>query len=107
MRDLESIARLRDVTGAVRGDRSGGFHDAVREPEGETVAAVMAFVSTAFGSAGERLGLGALRRVSVAGEARGCVVVVDDEAVITASVAPGRSLASVEKALDESTDGKV
>lgn len=107
MRDLHAIARVQDVTSAVRGDLAGGFHDAVREQDGETVAAVMGFVSSALAQAGDRLGLGALRRVAVAGEARGCVIVVDGEQVITAAVEPGRAVAAVEKLLESPVDGKV
>jgi predicted regulator of Ras-like GTPase activity (Roadblock/LC7/MglB family) len=107
MRDLHTIAKLQDVKGAVLGDLGGGFHDGVREPEGEAVAAVMGFVSSALVEAGDRLGLGALLRVSVAGEPRSCLIVVQGDQVIAAWVEPGRSLAAVEKVLDNPVDGKV
>jgi hypothetical protein len=107
MSDLSIIANLPDVKSAVLGDLAGGFHDAVREQDGETIAAVMGFVSSAMVSAGEQLGLGALRRISVASDARGCLVVVHGSSVITAWVEPGKSLAAVEKVLDSSVHGKV
>jgi hypothetical protein len=107
MADLASLARLPGVRGAVLGDLAGGFHDAVREHDGETIAAVMGFVSGAMASAGERLGLGALRRISVASEARGCLVLVDGPSVITASVESGKALAAVERVLDASVQGEV
>jgi predicted regulator of Ras-like GTPase activity (Roadblock/LC7/MglB family) len=107
MSDLAQIASLPDVKSAVLGDLAGGFHDAVRESDGETVAAVMGFVSSAMAQAGEELGLGALRRVAVASEARACIVVVRGDQVITACVEPGKSLPAVEKVLDISVHGKV
>jgi predicted regulator of Ras-like GTPase activity (Roadblock/LC7/MglB family) len=107
MRDLDTIARLQDVKGAVLGDLAGAFHDAVHEQDGETIAAVMGFVSSALLHAGDQLGLGALRRISVSGEARACVIVLQGDQVITAWVEPGRSLAAVEKVLDNPVDGKV
>ncbi len=107
MSDLATIANLPDVKSAVLGDLTGGFHDAVREQDGETVAAVMGFVSSAMVQAGEELGLGALRRISVAGEARACVVAIQGDRVITAWIEPGKSLVSVEKLLDTSVQRKV
>ncbi len=107
MPDLAAIAKLQDVKSAVFGDLAGGFLDGVRQEDGETVAAVMGFVASALAEAGEQLGLGGLRRVSVTGEARATVVVVQGEAVIAASVEPARSLAAVEKALDTPVHGKV
>jgi len=107
MSDLAIIANLPDVKSAVLGDLAGSFHDAVREQDGETIAAVMGFVSSAMVQAGEELGLGALWRSSVAGEARGCVVVVQGERVITAWVEPGKSVVGIERFLDTSVHGKV
>jgi predicted regulator of Ras-like GTPase activity (Roadblock/LC7/MglB family) len=107
MSDLAILARVPDVKSAVLGDLAGGFHDAVREQDGETVAAVMGFVSSAMVHAGDQLGLGALRRICIAGEARGCLVLVDGDSVVTARVEPGKSLAAVEKVVDTSLRGKV
>ena len=44
--------------------------------DGETIAAVMGFVSSALARAGEELGLGALRRIAIVGEASARLVVV-------------------------------
>jgi hypothetical protein len=107
MSDLARIARLPDVKSAVLGDLAGGFHDAVREPDGETIAAVMGFVSSALARAGDQLGLGPLRRIAVASEARACLAVVRGDLVVTACVEPAKSLAQLEKVLDASPDGKV
>ncbi len=107
MSDLTVIAKLPDVKSAVLGDLAGGFHDALREQDGETVAAVMGFVSSAMVNAGDQLGLGALRRISIASEARACLVLVNGTTVITASVEPGKSLPVIEKILDTSVHGKV
>lgn len=100
MPDLATIAKVPDVRSAVLGDLGGGFHDAVREQDGEAIAAVMGFVSSALAHAGEQLGLGAIRRIAVAGEARACLVLVQGPAVLTAWIEPGKSLAAVEKHLE-------
>lgn len=107
MPDLAAISRLPNVKSAVLGDLSGGFHDAVREPDGESVAAVMGFVSTALADAGDQLGLGALARISVSGGARAALVTLRDGYVTTAFVEPGSSLGAVEKLLEGSAQGKV
>jgi hypothetical protein len=107
MSDLTMIANVPDVKSAVLGDLSGGFLDAVREQDGETIAAVMGFVASALQSAGEQLGLGALHRVAVGGEASASLVLVHGDAVVTARVEPGKSLANVEKQLDHAGHGKV
>lgn len=107
MKDLATLAALQDVKSAVLGDRAGSFLDAVREQDGETIAAVMGFVSSAMAQAGDELGLGALGRIAVAGDARGCVVVVEREQVITLSVEPGKAVAGIERFLDTPVHGKV
>jgi hypothetical protein len=100
MTELARVANLPDVKSAVLGDLAGGYLDALEERDGEGVAAVMGFVATLLLRAGDELGLGALRRVSVSADARACVVLVDGDSVITASIEPARSLPTVEKALD-------
>lgn len=102
MSDLSVIANLKGVKGAVLGDLAGGFHDAMGELDGEAVAAVMGFVASALGQAGEALGLGSLLRISVASEERGCLVLIRGSSVVTARVEPGRALAALEKVLDAS-----
>ena len=106
MSDLAMIASFQDVQGAVLGDLAGGFHDAVREQDGETVAAVMGFVASAIIEAGEQLGLGALRRISISSEATACIVAVDGSSVVTAWVAPGKPLATIERAVDAAARGR-
>jgi predicted regulator of Ras-like GTPase activity (Roadblock/LC7/MglB family) len=100
MADLATVARIPNVATAVLGDADGGFHDAIREADGESVASVAAFVATSLRQAGEELGIGALRRIAVAGEKRGLVVAVAGSALVTARVDPVAALAAVEKALD-------
>jgi predicted regulator of Ras-like GTPase activity (Roadblock/LC7/MglB family) len=104
MNDLAQIARIPNVASAVLGDASGVFHDAVREPDGEAVAAVTGFIASSVADAGEQLGLGALSRISVAGATRACVVLVRGASVLTIGVEPPGTLPTVERALD-STSG--
>lgn len=106
MADLASTARIPGVASAVLGDLAGGFHDAIREQDGEAVAAVAAFVASALVAAGEELGLGALRRVAVAAEQRAAVVIVSSGVVVTVRVEPASALAEVERALDAQQSGK-
>jgi predicted regulator of Ras-like GTPase activity (Roadblock/LC7/MglB family) len=102
MADLATVARIPNVAGAVLGDCEGGFHDAIREADGESVASVAAFVVTSLVQAGEELGIGALRRVAVSGEKRGLVMAVAGGALVTARVDPVAAIAAVEKALGTS-----
>src|SRR5512140_2255091 len=105
MADLAAVARIAHVASAVLGDAEGGFHDAIREADGEAVASVSAFAATSLSQAGEELGLGALRRVAVMGEKRALVVAVAGGALLTARVDPVAALAAVEKALDAAVGG--
>ncbi|HEX9399352.1 MAG TPA: hypothetical protein VF912_04505 [Anaeromyxobacter sp.] len=100
MADLALIAKIPSVASAVLGDLAGGFYDAIREGDGESVASVSAFVSSALAGAGEELGLGALRRVVIAGEKRALIVVVLGGSVVIARVEPAASLGAVERAID-------
>jgi predicted regulator of Ras-like GTPase activity (Roadblock/LC7/MglB family) len=102
MADLGTVARIPNVASAVLGDAEGGFHDAIREADGEAVASVAAFVATSLRQAGDELGLGDLRRVAVAADRRAVVVAVAGGALVTARVEPAAALAAVEKALDAS-----
>ncbi len=100
MNDLALIARIPNVTGAVLGDVTGVFHDAIREADGEAVAAVTGFITTSLGEASEQLGLGALVRASVAGPTRACILAVRGGTVVTIGVQPAGALPAVERALD-------
>jgi predicted regulator of Ras-like GTPase activity (Roadblock/LC7/MglB family) len=102
MADLANVARIPNVASAVLGDAEGGFHDAIREADGESVASVAAFVVTSLALAGEELGIGALRRISVSGEKRALVVTVAGGALVTVRVDPIAGLTAVEKALESS-----
>ena len=102
MADLASIARIPGVASAVLGDEAGGFHDAIREADGESVASVTGFVAASLARAGEELGLGGLRRIAVAGEKRAFLIAKLGDAFVTARVEPASSLASVERVLDTS-----
>ena len=100
MSDLAVIAGIPNVASAVLGDLSGGFFDAVREPDGESVAAVAGFLSTSLAQVGDRLGLGPLARVSLSGAARAFLVVLHGDAVVAATVEPAGALPTVGRALD-------
>ncbi len=102
MADLASTARIPNVASAVLGDLAGGFHDAIREGDGEAVASVAAFVASSLARAGEELGLGAVRRVAIVGEQRAVVVALSGGVVVTVRVEPPGALGAVEKALDAS-----
>lgn len=106
MADLKLIAKLPEVKSAVLTDMAGGFLDAVREADGESVAAVTGFLTSTMNQAGEDLGLGALRGLSYGGPARGCLVVIQGDSVTTAFVEPPASIPAVEKALDTSSQGR-
>jgi len=102
MAQLEVIAKFQGVQGAVLGDLDGAFLDAVREPNGESIAAEMGFLSSSLMEAGEALGLGQLGTVALAGPVHASLVVVRGRSVITARVEPVKALPLVEKSVDTS-----
>jgi predicted regulator of Ras-like GTPase activity (Roadblock/LC7/MglB family) len=100
MSELDLMAMLPDVTSAVMGDLSGTHHESYQEPEGEAVAAVAGLVASTLLQAGEQLGLGALKSISVSGPARARVILLRSHLVLTGTIEPARSLGEVEKALE-------
>jgi len=106
MSALSTISKLPEVRGAVLGELGGAFLEAVREPEGEAIAAVTGFVASALAEAGDLLGLGRLRRIAVGGETRASLLVLDGEHVLAARVEPPGSLAAVEKHVENSIAGQ-
>jgi predicted regulator of Ras-like GTPase activity (Roadblock/LC7/MglB family) len=107
MSALSGIAKLPEVRGAVLGDLTGVFVDAIREADGESIAAVMGFVASAIIQAGELLGLGGLRRIAISGPIQASLVVVDGQRLLAARVEPSRSLTTVEKYVDAAYPGQV
>ena len=103
---LSTFLKFPDVGGAVLGDLTGVYLDAVREPDGEAIAAVMGFVASALIQAGEHLGLGRLKRVAVGGEKRASLLVLDGPHVVAIQVHPPRSLGAVEKQVELSIPGQ-
>jgi hypothetical protein len=100
-RELDVIARVAGVRSVVQGDLAGTFLDAVREPDGEAVAAVTGFLAATLLRAGEHLGLGALRRVWFQGPSRARLVLVQEEGGVLAAVLESSgALAAVERALE-------
>lgn len=102
MADLAVIARIPNVASAVLGDLTGGFYDAIREGDGESVAAVAGFVSSALERAGEDLGLGGLQRIAFSGEARGSVIAVRGASIVAVKVSQPAAVHAVELALEAS-----
>jgi len=106
MADLAQLASIPDVKGVVLGDLSGTLVDAVREPDGETTAAVMGYVASMLSQAGEYLGLGALYTATMAGPGSGRALGVRPPSVLAASVESAKSLGAVEKAIDAALRGR-
>jgi predicted regulator of Ras-like GTPase activity (Roadblock/LC7/MglB family) len=100
MSDLEQLIRFPEVTSAVLGDLSGSYQDSYQEADGESVAAVAGFVASNLLQAGELMGLGALRSISVTGAAQARVILLRAGTVLTGTVKPARALGALEKALE-------
>lgn len=95
--NLSQIASIPDIESAVLGDLSGIYLESVNHPDGESIAAVMGFAASQLHAAGETLGIGALRRVSLTGASTGCFIALDSGSVIAAYFDPRKSAAAVEK----------
>lgn len=105
MVDLSRFADVPEVKSLVVGDPGGLFLDGFDEPDGESVAAIMGFMSTAIRQVGDQLGLGGLRRVFLVSQSESCVITVQADSVITAYVDPSKSMAAIEKKLDTVIQG--
>ncbi len=105
MTNLAMIGKLPEVKSAVLADRSGVFLDALNEPDGETTAAVVGFIATLMGEAGEQLGLGNMQGIQCSGPGRTSLIRLDGDRVLTAYVDPKVSIAAVEKKLDGVLNG--
>jgi predicted regulator of Ras-like GTPase activity (Roadblock/LC7/MglB family) len=103
---LSMVAKVPEVRTAVLGELSGVLLDSVREPDGESVAAVTAFVASALAQAGDQLGLGGLRRIAGSGVERAFLVVLDGQQAVFAQIEPARALAAVEKLVETSIPGQ-
>jgi predicted regulator of Ras-like GTPase activity (Roadblock/LC7/MglB family) len=107
MADLSLLTRFPEIRRAVAGDRSGSVLDSVGEPDAESVAAVTGSIAELFTQAGESLGLGEPRWVSVEGEKQASIIAIDKDAVVAGRVDAPRSLAAIQKALDAALPRKV
>jgi predicted regulator of Ras-like GTPase activity (Roadblock/LC7/MglB family) len=100
MADLQFLSKLPEVRSAVLSDPSGGLVEAIRETDGESVAAVMSFLVSTLSQAGDELGLGPLNRLSVAGPTQASLVVVLADGILSAVIQPPGAFPTVERALD-------
>jgi len=98
--DLVTIASLPEVKSAVLCDPEGTFLDAVREGDGESVAAVTGFLTATLAQAGEDLGLGPLERISFSGPSRAALILALPDAVLFAVIEPASACPAVERAID-------
>jgi hypothetical protein len=103
--DLAAIAELSGVRSVVLADPSGTFLGAIREADGEAVAAVVGFLTCSLGQLGDELGLGPLLRMSVAGEARASLVVALPERTLSAAIEPAAAFPAVERAIEVMLQG--
>lgn len=101
MKEFSAIAKLPDVIGAVLSDRSGALLEWSGAVDGETAGAVHAFMVRGFAQAGDLLGVGGFQRVSIVGPSKACVVAVHGDAILGTYTDPTKSIASVEKRLQE------
>jgi len=107
MADLSLLTCFPEIRRAVASDRSGAVLDSVGESDAESLAAVTGSIAELLMQAGENLGLGELRWVSVEGETQASIIAVDEGAVVAGRVDAPRSLAGIQKALDAALLRKV
>jgi hypothetical protein len=96
---LASIGIIPGVQSAVLGDASGALLDAVKTADGEARAAEAGFLVAAVAEVGEPLGLGALQRVVLAGQAGGSVLLLRGGRLLAARIEPARAIPAAERQL--------
>lgn len=100
MFDIRTIESVAEVTSTVLGDREGALLNMAKEHDGETIAAVAGFVTSHLAGAGETLGLGELRRVTLVGGQQTTLLYVSEEAVLTMRADPRWPVVGIENKLD-------
>jgi predicted regulator of Ras-like GTPase activity (Roadblock/LC7/MglB family) len=105
--DLSLLTCFPEIRRAVASDRSGAVLDSVGESDAESLAAVTGSIAELLTQAGENLGLGDLRWASVEGETQASILAVHEDAVVAGRVETPRSLAAIQKALDDALLRKV
>lgn len=103
--DLTPFADLPEVKSVLLCDPAGALLDSVREADAETAAAVTGFLASGLGQIGEELGLGGLHRLAVAGQGQVRLLVVAQEGLLAAVVAPASALPAAERAIDAVLQG--
>lgn len=101
MKELNVIAKFPEVQGAVLSDMSGALIDSVGNFDGEAAGAVHSFALSSLCQAGEVLGLGHFQRCSIVGPGKGCVITIEDGAVLGVYVDPNKPLSAVEKRIQD------
>lgn len=101
MKDINLIAKLPEVLGAVLTDPSGALIDAFGDVDGESAGAVHAYSVRGLSQAGELLGLGSFERASITSAGKACVIATHDEAILGVTIDPSRPLGAFEKKLKD------
>ncbi len=100
MSDIEELLRFPEVKSAVLCDFSGRYHDGFQEEDGESVAGIIGFLAGRVIEAGDQLGLGDLRSISISAAAVGRVIVRRGDLVLSGTIEPVRALPTITRALE-------
>lgn len=95
-----SITTIAEVKSVVTCDLDGALSEATVDLDGETTAAISGFVTKAMTQVGDRVGTGALQRITISGKTKAAIITVVDEGLLTVFVDPSKPTAPIEKKLD-------
>lgn len=94
------MARLPEVTAWVLSEASGALVESGGDIDGEATGAVVAVALRGLAEIGQHLGIGSLKRASLAGSGWSSVWAVHDQEVLGVYVDPSKPLSAFEKKLD-------
>jgi serine/threonine protein kinase len=102
---ISSLCEIEEVQSAIVGDVAGGLTDfSPTKKDPATVAAAMGLMICSINQAGELLGLGSSKQVTIASQSELCVVSVKQDSVVTVFTKPVSPITQLEKKLQAVLD---
>jgi predicted regulator of Ras-like GTPase activity (Roadblock/LC7/MglB family) len=94
------IAKFPEVTAVVVTDDAGGLIESTGDIDAESLGPVHVVTIQALDRCGDALGLGALRRLTIAGPKQACLIAPYDQEVLGVYLDPNKPMSAFEKKLE-------